>query len=97
MHRRRLTTRLSTDITDRHPRLTLARFVCVENAGRSQIASAIAETQVQIRNRTNIEVISSGTDTDEEIYPAVVGVMGEASDAANSPATVSGYPRLGPL
>ena len=43
-------------------------FVCVENAGRSQIAAAIAETQVRIQDRTDIEILSSGTDPAEEIY-----------------------------
>ncbi|MFC4247613.1 hypothetical protein ACFOZ7_11580 [Natribaculum luteum] len=62
--------------TDTLDPLRLA-FVCVENAGRSQIAAAFAETQVQIRNRTDIEVISGGTDPAEAIYPAVIEVMGE--------------------
>lgn len=52
-------------------------FVCVENAGRSQIAAAIAETQVRIQDRTDIEILSGGTDPAEEIYPAVVDVMQE--------------------
>ncbi|UPV77034.1 low molecular weight phosphatase family protein (plasmid) [Halorussus limi] len=52
-------------------------FVCVENAGRSQIAAAIAETQVQIQDRTDIEILSGGTDPAEEIYPAVIDVMRE--------------------
>ena len=52
-------------------------FVCVENAGRSQIAAAIAETQVRIQDRTDIEILSGGTDPAEEIYPAVIDVMQE--------------------
>jgi len=52
-------------------------FVCVENAGRSQIAAAIAETQIRIQDRTDIEILSGGTDPAEEIYPAVIDVMQE--------------------
>lgn len=52
-------------------------FVCVENAGRSQIAAALAETQIQVRNRADIEVVSGGTDPAEAIHPTVVEVMGE--------------------
>ena len=52
-------------------------FVCVENAGRSQIAAAIAETQVRIQDRTDLKILSGGTDPAEEIYPTVVDVMGE--------------------
>ena len=52
-------------------------FVCIENAGRSQIAAAVAETQLQARGRTDVEIISGGTDPVDEIYPAVVNVMGE--------------------
>ena len=52
-------------------------FVCVENAGRSQIATAVAKTQIQIRNRSDINIISGGTDPATEIYPNVVQVMRE--------------------
>lgn len=51
-------------------------FVCVENAGRSQIAAAFAETQTQIRNRPDVEVVSGGTNPAGAIHPAVVVVMG---------------------
>lgn len=52
-------------------------FVCVENASRSQIAAAVAETQCQILDRSDIEVISGGTDPANDIYPAVIEVMAE--------------------
>jgi protein-tyrosine-phosphatase len=52
-------------------------FVCVENAGRSQIAAAVAETQVRVQNRNDIEVVSGGTDPAEAIHPTVVEVMAE--------------------
>lgn len=51
--------------------------MCVQNAGRSQIAAAVAETQLEVQNRTDIEVISGGTDPAAEIHPAVVTVMAE--------------------
>lgn len=50
-------------------------FVCVENAGRSQIAAAVAETQLQVRDRPDVEVVSGGTDPADTIYPAVREVM----------------------
>ncbi|WP_251330287.1 low molecular weight phosphatase family protein [Haloplanus pelagicus] len=52
-------------------------FVCVENAGRSQIAAALAETQVQVQNRSDIEVVSGGTDPADAIHPSVIEVMAE--------------------
>ena len=52
-------------------------FVCVENAGRSQIAAAVAKTQLRARGRTDVEVISGGTDPADEIFPTVVDVMAE--------------------
>ena len=50
-------------------------FVCVENAGRSQIAAALAETQVQVQKRSDIEVVSGGTDPADAIHPTVIEVM----------------------
>ncbi|SIS00750.1 arsenate-mycothiol transferase ArsC [Natronorubrum thiooxidans] len=52
-------------------------FVCVENAGRSQIAEAVAETQLQIRERDDIEIHSGGTDPADKLHPVVVDVMTE--------------------
>ena len=50
-------------------------FVCVENAGRSQIAAAVAETHLRVRDRSDIEIHSGGTDPADAIYPAVREVM----------------------
>ncbi|MFP4217585.1 MAG: low molecular weight phosphatase family protein [Salinarchaeum sp.] len=50
-------------------------FVCVENAGRSQIAAAVAETHLRVRDRSDIEIHSGGTDPADAIYPAVSEVM----------------------
>lgn len=52
-------------------------FVCVENAGRSQIAAALAETQLQVQKRSDIEVVSGGTDPADAIHPTVREVMAE--------------------
>lgn len=49
----------------------------MENAGRSQIAAAVAETQLEARGRTDVEIISGGTDPAEKIYPLVVDVVAE--------------------
>ena len=50
-------------------------FVCVENAGRSQIAAAVAETHLRVRDRSDIAIPSGGTDPADAIYPAVRKVM----------------------
>ena len=47
-------------------------FVCAENAGRSQIAAALAETQVQVQKRSDIEVVSGGTDPADAIHPTII-------------------------
>lgn len=52
-------------------------FVCVENAGRSQIAAAVAEARVRHQGRTDIEVVSGGTDPAEAVHPTVLEVMAE--------------------
>ena len=52
-------------------------FVCVENAGRSQIAAALAETQVQVQKRSDIGIVSGGTDPAAAIHPTVREVMAE--------------------
>lgn len=55
-------------------------FVCVDNACRSQIAAAPAETQLQVRNRADIEVVSGGTDPAEAIRMSIIEVMREKGD-----------------
>ncbi|QLH81970.1 low molecular weight phosphatase family protein [Halosimplex pelagicum] len=52
-------------------------FACVENAGRSQIAAALAETQVQVQNRSDVEIVSGGTGPAAAIHPTVIEVMSE--------------------
>ena len=48
-------------------------FVCVHNAGRSQMAAAL----VALRSEGRIDVRSAGSSPAEELDPAVVEVMGE--------------------
>jgi protein-tyrosine-phosphatase len=48
-------------------------FVCVHNAGRSQMAAGL----VKLRSDGRIHVRSAGTDPSEEINPAVVDAMRE--------------------
>ena len=47
-------------------------FVCVHNAGRSQMAAAL----VALRSEGRIDVRSAGSSPAEELDPAVVEVMG---------------------
>jgi arsenate reductase len=48
-------------------------FVCVHNAGRSQMAAGL----VKLRSEGRIQVRSAGSAPGEEINPAVVAVMAE--------------------
>jgi protein-tyrosine-phosphatase len=48
-------------------------FVCVHNAGRSQMAAGL----VQLRSGGRIQVHSAGSDPGERINPAVVEAMNE--------------------
>jgi arsenate reductase len=48
-------------------------FVCVENAGRSQMAEAFAKTI----GKGNVEAISAGTMPGKEVNPLVIKVMKE--------------------
>lgn len=51
-------------------------FVCVENAGRSQIAESIAKIEINKRNLSDkIEVISGGTKPAEKIHTNVIDTL----------------------
>lgn len=51
-------------------------FVCVRNAGRSQMAAAFARREVRERGlEDRVEVRSGGTDPAEDVHPVVVSVM----------------------
>jgi len=51
-------------------------FVCVQNAGRSQMASAFARVEKSSRN-LNTRILTGGTDPADEVHPEVVEVMKE--------------------
>ena len=57
-------------MTDRLPEVL---FVCVHNAGRSQMAAAMLERQAEGR----VRVISAGSEPADELNPAVVQAMEE--------------------
>lgn len=53
-------------------------FVCVQNAGRSQMATAFAERERARRGAGNqIEVITGGTDPADRVHEVVVEAMKE--------------------
>jgi protein-tyrosine-phosphatase len=52
-------------------------FVCVENAGRSQMAAAFARQMVTERGLDGVEVHSGGTDPATAVHPVVVEAMAE--------------------
>jgi Protein-tyrosine-phosphatase len=56
--------------------MTRVAFVCVENAGRSQMAAAFAHAAVEA-GVTSVEVISGGTAPAEAVHPEVITVMQE--------------------
>ncbi|MFC4359351.1 low molecular weight phosphatase family protein [Halobium salinum] len=53
-------------------------FVCVQNAGRSQMATAFAERERRERGvEEQIEVVTGGTQPADHVHEEVVGVMEE--------------------
>ncbi|WP_424007553.1 low molecular weight phosphatase family protein [Haloferax denitrificans] len=58
---------------------TRVAFVCVQNAGRSQMATAFARRERDERGvGDRIEVVTGGTDPADHVHDEVVAVMGEA-------------------
>ena len=51
-------------------------FVCVQNAGRSQMSAAFARREVDRRD-LDVEVLTGGTDPADAVHPEVVEVMDE--------------------
>jgi protein-tyrosine-phosphatase len=51
-------------------------FVCVHNAGRSQMAAGL----VKLRSEGRVHVRSAGSDPGDEINPAVIAAMQEVGD-----------------
>ena len=57
---------------------TQIAFVCVQNAGRSQMATAFAEQARAEHNAENrVEIETGGTDPADHVHPEVVDVMNE--------------------
>jgi len=52
-------------------------FVCVQNAGRSQMSAAFAERESSERGLDDVEIITGGTDPANEVHPEVVETMAE--------------------
>lgn len=53
-------------------------FVCIENAGRSQMAHAFAERALASRGLTEeLELVTGGTRPADRVHPEVVGAMAE--------------------
>jgi protein-tyrosine-phosphatase len=53
-------------------------FVCVENAGRSQMAAAFADRELAKRDLDDeITIVSGGTDPAEHVHEVVVDAMAE--------------------
>jgi arsenate reductase len=53
-------------------------FVCVQNAGRSQMSAAFARQERKRRGLENeVEILTGGTHPADEIHPEVINVMQE--------------------
>lgn len=57
--------------------MTRVAFVCVQNAGRSQMATAFAERERDERRAKQIEIVTGGTDPADHVHGEVVEVMAE--------------------
>ncbi|ELY78795.1 protein-tyrosine phosphatase, low molecular weight [Natrinema pallidum DSM 3751] len=65
----------TTDTTDDSIRLA---FVCVQNAGRSQMATAFAERERDRRGLVDpVEILTGGTRPADGVHEAVIAVMDE--------------------
>ncbi|ELZ47773.1 arsenate reductase [Halorubrum californiense DSM 19288] len=54
-------------------------FVCVQNAGRSQMSAAFAERERRERGLDDgVKIVTGGTHPADEVHPEVVKVMREA-------------------
>ncbi len=66
-----------TDTTDPTDTIRLA-FVCVQNAGRSQMSTAFAEQERATRGlEDEVEIVTGGTHPAEEVHDVVVEAMDE--------------------
>ncbi|UPW01613.1 low molecular weight phosphatase family protein [Halorussus gelatinilyticus] len=55
--------------------MTGVAFVCVQNAGRSQMATAFAERERADRGMESVEIVTGGTDPADRVHEEVVEVM----------------------
>jgi len=61
-------------------------FVCVQNAGRSQMAAAFAERERDRRGVEWVEIVTGGTDPADRVHETVVETMREVGvDLADRP------------
>lgn len=68
---------MSTDTTDNDP--TRVAFVCVQNAGRSQMSAAFAEREVGRRGLDGqVEVLTGGTHPADSVHDGVLAAMADA-------------------
>ena len=64
--------------TTASPGRTTVGFVCVQNAGRSQMATAFAERELAERDLDgDVEIVTGGTDPAEHVHDVVVDVMAD--------------------
>ncbi|NEU55304.1 low molecular weight phosphatase family protein [Halorussus sp. MSC15.2] len=56
---------------------TRVAFVCVQNAGRSQMATAFAEREREERGAEDVAIVTGGTDPADHVHEEVVEVMRE--------------------
>jgi protein-tyrosine-phosphatase len=67
----------AADAADGTPSVRVA-FVCVQNAGRSQMATAFAERERERRGlEDRVEIRTGGTHPADEVHEAVVAIMRE--------------------
>jgi len=58
--------------------MTTLAFVCVQNAGRSQMATAFAEREVAARGlETEIELLTGGTEPADHVHEEAIAAMDE--------------------
>ncbi|MCU4743102.1 low molecular weight phosphatase family protein [Halobacteria archaeon AArc-m2/3/4] len=68
---------MTTDSTSPDP-IRLA-FVCVQNAGRSQMSTAFAERERERRDlETDVEILTGGTQPADQVHEGVVDAMDDA-------------------
>ncbi|MDF9744234.1 low molecular weight phosphatase family protein [Natrinema salsiterrestre] len=67
---------MSTD-TDSTDPIRIA-FMCVQNAGRSQMATAFAERERERRGFDDVELLTGGTDPADRVHEDVIDAMADA-------------------